>query len=210
MKREILFSLLFSLSLGCGSDGMDGGGSDGGGGGGGASSLTCSSGAYCSSWWPLGTQVDELPAPTGGIIESGTYILNDVLAVETSWDGDLRELLVIDGNSFRSTETAGAGTFSTNGNTITFHQKESCGYMGGSFGAESDETSFEYLVEGNSIVLFEEGRRSVANVTIRVGLVFTRHSGDLCEVSGGATCTLDECFCAASLDEELQDNQCGG
>jgi len=133
-----------------------------------------------------------------------------VLAKDIVWGGERHQLLVIDGNSFRNTGDFTLGTFSTSGNTVSFNSTQGCAPEGSEFMSSGQSSAFEYSVDGDSLILFEEGIRSRGDVTVRVGLVYTKHTGDLCHVSGTAECTIDDCYCAATLDGVLSDAQCGG
>jgi len=178
------------------------------------SGLACNTVALCTSWWNVGTQVVALPAASGGTIASGTYILNDVLAVETAFDATLRAVMMIDGTSFLTTVNSiadGSGTIATSGNKITFTEERSCGYRGQDFGPSTrDPETFEYAVDGDALIVFDSESYFFQNQPIRVGLVFTRQTGDLCNPSGAATCTINACFCQTTTNGELSEAQCGG
>ena len=206
--RTLLFlGLGFSAVSGCGSDEKDGKGKDP------DEILACDTLPYCSSWWVFGSKVDALPEATGGTIVDGEYVLADVLSVETSFDAALREALVIDGDRYYSTVSGlstGSGTWSTDGNRITFTEVQSCGYTGDDLGPSSEPPrTFDYTVDGDVLIVFNEENYSYQYEPIRAGLLFTRPA-DLCEPGGTATCTIEECFCAHTTDGQLSDEECGG
>ena len=176
--------------------------------------LACTTLSYCTSWWNLGTAVDALPAPTGGAVSDGTWILVDVLARDVVMDVTLREALVIEGSRFRGTDTLlsdGSGTFSTSGSTITFDSTLSCGRLGEDFGPGfTDPQSFAYTADGDELLLFDDEHFFFYDEPIPVALVYAKVSGDPCDPPGTATCSLDACFCAYATDGLLTDAECGG
>ena len=173
--------------------------------------LACDSLAYCSSWWIVGTQVDELPAADGGDVADGLYVLVDVLAVEGAFDAALRSALLIDGDQFRATaELPGRGTLTPSGNRLTFDGALECGSQGEEFDSEGATVTLDYVVDGDTLILFDDDSFYIDDELVRAGLVYVHAPADPCDPGGTVTCTIDDCFCAYAEGEQLPDSSCGG
>ena len=157
-------------------------------------SPNCNSYAWCTTYSSVSAKPD-LPNPEGGIIRDGLYRLTD--------GGAAPHALAVAGNSFTRIFRSDfnlAGTFETEGNTLTLNVQRDCNKNGTNEYANSFDSPYFYHVAGADLYLAKD-----CSVDFRSCDQIWKFTAvqDLCDNTNDLQCENASCECRFLTEEGM-------